>query len=163
MINAGYQWRHGSPYKADANAFAAQLEALKNADGTIELETVLEASEPEDAPLHEEIEWDDQAAAHKYRVSIVRDIMGALRVIPIDIVREEPLPPVRAAIPVSFGTENGGHNTYVLTVQQTTKEAYTDTVRTQAISDIKKLASRLRTLPGCEDLADKLSDIAELM
>jgi hypothetical protein len=163
MINAGYQWRYGSPFKADANAFAAQLDELKAPDGTIELETVLEASRPEAAPLHEEIEWDDSEAAHKYRIGKVREIMGALRVIPIDIVREEPMTPVRAAIPVSMSGQNGGQNTYVMTVQQTTADQYNDTVRAQAVSDIKRLANRLRALPGCEDLAEKLIDIAELM
>lgn len=178
MVTAGYVWRKGSPFRADANAFARQLQQLRSSDGTVSLEIVLDASRPEDAPLHGEIEWDDGVAAHKHRLHIVRSALGALRIIPVNIVREELLPPARAAIPVRMTFtahdvqrhEDGdnedranaeGANVYRLAVTHVTLEEHQAQVRQEALSDIRRLASRLRTLPGCADLAEKLSELAE--
>ena len=163
-MNAGYEWRKGSPFRANANAFAAQLQTLKGADGAKGLTVVLEASKPEGAPLHDEIEWDDESAAHKHRLDVVRDAMAALRVIPVDIVREELLPPVRAAIPVRMV---GGvdaemtPNAYRLTVTLTTMQEYEQSARAEAMGNIRQLANRLRTIPGCADLAEKLMSIVD--
>lgn len=170
MLNAGYQWRYGSPFKADANAFAEQLRSLADTEGAIDLQSVLDASRPSSAPLHGEIDWDDDSAALKHRLGVVRQAMGALRVIPVDIVREEALPPMRATVPVrmTVGREGGRvdngveSNVYRLTVTQVTMDEYAATARAAAMGDIVRLANRLRSLPGCADLAEKLSAIAEI-
>ena len=169
MLNAGFQWRYGSPFKADANAFAEQLRSLADPSGAIDLRAVLDASRPFSAPLHGEIDWDDDSAALKHRLGVVRQAMGALRGIPVDIVREEALPPMRATGPVRMTVGRAGgadgsaeSNVYRLAVTQVTLDEYAATARAAAMSDIMRLANRLRTLPGCADLSEKLSAIAEI-
>lgn len=166
MINAGYTWRNGFPTKADPNAFALQLHALRAEDGTISIDDVLEANRPEDAPLHDEIEWDDEEAARQYRLGYVRQAMGALRVIPVDLVKEEPMAPMRAVLPTRVsGNINGTANSYMLTVTTEKQEEviFNERVRHEALQQVKRLAQRLATLPGCEDIAEQLNSISELL
>lgn len=166
MVSAGYVWRNGFPTKADATAFAQQLQTLKLDDGTVDIVDVLEANRPEGAPLHDDIEWDDAAAAQQYRLSYVRQAMGALRVIPVDLVREEPLQPVRAVLPTRVSNGDAGTaNTYsfVVTMQGQEEVEFTAKVRQEALTQVKRMAQRFATMPGCEDIAEQLNSIVELL
>lgn len=62
-----YQWKTIAGIKADPQAAGAQFKEL---EGTVGLtaENVLEANRAENAPLHDEFEWNDGIAAEKYRV-----------------------------------------------------------------------------------------------
>lgn len=165
-VNAGYAWRNGFPTRADATAFAEQLQALQQDDNTIDIVDVLEANRPEGAPLHDEIEWDDQEAAQQYRLYYVRQAMGALRVIPVDLVREEPLQPVRAVLPTRISNgDMGTANTYsfVVTMQAQDETEFTARVRQQAIMQVKRMAQRFATMAGCEDIAEQLNSIVEFL
>lgn len=162
MINNGYTWRNGVSFRGDANLFAEQLQQLKAPNGTIEVDEVLDAQRPEDAPLHEDIEWDDAAAAYRYRINTITDAMGALRVIPVDVVREEPMPPVRALVPTrTVDKENGTPRSYYFTVSTVEEEEtnINEMVRRQAISDLRSLTRRIASMPGCQDIADQLEQI----
>jgi hypothetical protein len=165
MIHTGYTWRAGFPTKADANDFADQLKQLTAPDGTVNVEEVLDAQRVEGAPLHDDIIWDDIVAAHQFRLSYVQDAMGALRVIPVNLIREEPMPPVRAVLPVH---KNGGEyapGTYrfvVGAIEQNEAELLS-VARQEALLQVGKLARRFATIPGCEDIADQLRSIAELL
>lgn len=165
MVKDGYTWRTGFPTKADANAFAAQLEELRDEQGIIHVDAVVEASKAKGAPLHGEIDWDDESAARKFRLNLVTDYMGALRVVPVDVVREEPLPPLRALVPARRLSENGVTSSYMFTVNvvDAVAEPEIETrMRVQALDNIRALARRLAAMPGCKDLAEQLLSICEL-
>lgn len=162
MLNNGYIWRMGASFRGDANLFATQLQQLKSPEGTIEVDEVLEAQRPQDAPLHEDIEWDDATAAYRYRIDTITDAMGALRVIPVDVVREEPMPPVRALVPTRIiDKENGTPRSYFFTVSTVEEEEtnINEMVRRQAISDLRSLTRRIASMPGCQDIAEQLEQI----
>lgn len=162
MLNDGYTWRIGSTFRGDANKFAAQLQGLKAPDGTIDVEEVLTAQRPEDAPLHEDIEWDDGIAAHYWRIDKVSGAMGALRVIPVNTKTEEREAPMRALMPSRvIDKENGQPRSYFLTVSSAPDDEVNinERVRQQAISDLRRLAQRIATLPGCQDIAEQLESI----
>lgn len=168
MINAGYVWREGFPVRADANAFAEQLRELQREDGAINVEDVLDANRPAGAPLHDSIIWDDQEAAIRYRLDYVRDAMGALRVIPVDIVREEPLSPVRAVLPIRGGDadQDRGGSVYrftVATVKAQDETQFHAQVRQDAIDQIGRMARRLSSVPGCQDIAERLLGILGIL
>lgn len=85
-----YEWKPGSRFKVDANtagAVCGQLEAA----GNLTAKSLLDASRPEDAPLHSEFEWDDSVAAEKFREDQARSIIRHL-VVRLD---EKPDTPVR--------------------------------------------------------------------
>ncbi len=165
MIHNGFTWRRGFPTSADANAFAAQLESLKSLDGTVDAEVVLDAQRVESAPLHSDIVWDDAAAAHMYRIGYVADALGALQVIPVDVVREEPMAPIRALMPtLRLDRDAGMPHVYQFVVSVGGQPNVAEMkVREQALGDVRRLAGKLAKLPGCGDIAERLIELANLL
>ena len=53
----GYTWLAGSRHKVDAEVAGRVCEELER-NGGLTAERLVEASRPEDAPLHKEFEWD---------------------------------------------------------------------------------------------------------
>lgn len=61
-----YKWKPG--YRARVNAqIAGEVCADLEQKGTLTAENLVDISRPEDAPLHEAFDWDDQIAAEKWR------------------------------------------------------------------------------------------------
>ena len=99
-----YEWKSTAKYhiKADAQTAGAVCEELEKKGG-LTAEALVDVSRSEDAPLHNEFEWDNDVAAEKHRVSQARYIIRALVIKREDvdedgnIVEEEPdAAPVRA-------------------------------------------------------------------
>ena len=59
-------WAKGSVFKADPNIAKDVMDQL-SAEGRLSPLDLVEASRPEDAPLHNEFEWNDTIAAQKWR------------------------------------------------------------------------------------------------
>ena len=78
---AAYVWKSGSRIKADADVAGKQCEELEKTVG-LTAKNLLEANRAEDAPLHDEFEWDDKAAAERYRESQAMHIINCLCVAP---------------------------------------------------------------------------------
>lgn len=64
-----YQWKSGSHIKANAQEAGEQFERLAATAEGLTPETVLNANREEGTPLHDSFEWDDTAAAEKYRLN----------------------------------------------------------------------------------------------
>lgn len=64
-----YQWKSGSHIKANAQKAGEQFEQLARTDEGLTPESVLNANRAEGTPLHDSFEWDDTAAAEKYRLN----------------------------------------------------------------------------------------------
>ena len=85
-----YKWNSAAHIKADAQKAGAVFERLSNTVG-LTAKNVLDASRPPDSVLHKEFEWDDSAAAEKYRES-----QAAYLIRSICVTTEQKAPPVRA-------------------------------------------------------------------
>jgi hypothetical protein len=75
-----YQWKAGSRVKADAAEVGALLEGISERDGSISPEAVVDAGREEDSPIHGCFEWDNEAAADKYRIDQARYIIRSVTV-----------------------------------------------------------------------------------
>ena len=75
-----YTFRNGFKHKVDANVAGAVCEELEQSGG-LTGERLVEASRPEDAPLHGEFEWDDSKAAESWRVQQARCIINSLIIV----------------------------------------------------------------------------------
>lgn len=92
---SAYKWKTASYIKANADVAGKMCEDLEKTVG-LTPETLLNANKAEDAPLHNEFEWDDTEAAHKYRLGQARHIIQCLVTVP-EGQREEAIP-VRAFV-----------------------------------------------------------------
>lgn len=90
---SAYKWKTASYIKADAEEAGKMCEELSQTIG-LTPESLLEANKAEEAPLHNEFEWDDTEAAHKYRLGQARHIIQCLITIPEGAAEETA--PVRA-------------------------------------------------------------------
>lgn len=72
-----YQWKDGARIKCDAN-IAGRICAEMEAAGELTARNLVEASRPADAPLHNEFEWNNTAAADKWREHQARNIINSI-------------------------------------------------------------------------------------
>ena len=78
-----YEWVAGARHKVSAQVAGEVCEELEQ-QGRLTAKDLVEVSRPEDAPLHEEFEWNDGVAAEKWREHQARNVINAIK-----IVREE--------------------------------------------------------------------------
>lgn len=90
-----YQWKVPGIMPVDAQTAGNELQRIYERDGVIEPETVVAESRTPSAPLHSCFEWDDEKAAHKYRITQAQNIIRA-----IVVVDEAKQPDTRAFVNV---------------------------------------------------------------
>ena len=90
-----YQWKVPGIMPVDAQTAGNELQRIYERDGVIEPETVVAESQTPSAPLHSCFEWDDEKAAHKYRITQAQNIIRA-----IVVVDEAKQPETRAFVSV---------------------------------------------------------------
>lgn len=73
-----YEWKTGSRHKVSPAVAAEVMDRLAEED-RLNAQELVDESRPEDAPLHNEFEWDDSIAAEKYRegqgMAIIRHLV----------------------------------------------------------------------------------------
>lgn len=74
-----YTFKAGSRIRASAQAAGEMCEELA-ASGALTPKRLLDANRDEDAPLHDEFEWDDGVAAEKYRENQAAHIIRCITV-----------------------------------------------------------------------------------
>lgn len=112
-MNTTYAFKPGSHIRADANKAAEVCENLRKGSG-LSPQSLLDASRPKDAVLHDEFEWDDSVAAEEYRLRQAGHIIRCIVVIhekPIDGAKKEEAVQVRVYHP-THNTEDEKRGTY---------------------------------------------------
>jgi hypothetical protein len=77
-----FRWADGSRLDhVDPQAAGEELERLLEArEGFINANAVVEAARSEESPLHGAFEWNDDKAAHEYRLTQARKVLRSIRV-----------------------------------------------------------------------------------
>ena len=103
-----YVWTEGFSCKLAPETVQRECRHIEKLYGELTAETFLEAATPEGAILHPLIEWDDDKAAHGFRLQQARRVISSLRVI-------YPPQPERtpAFVSVVKRTEDEAHRVYV--------------------------------------------------
>lgn len=112
-----YQWKVPGIMPVDAQTAGNELQRIYERDGVIEPETVVAESQAPSAPLHSCFEWDDEKAAHKYRITQAQGIIRAI----VAVDETEQVPETRAFVnvereyhPVSVVIQNPGKRDVLL-------------------------------------------------
>lgn len=84
-----YAFKAGSHLRGDAQATGEMCERLA-AEGRLTAEQFVEENRPEEAPMHDAFEWDNEKAADHWRVHQARHIIASIE------IRTEKKEPVRA-------------------------------------------------------------------
>lgn len=77
-----YKWKIGSRIKCNAQVAGEFINDISNKNGcNVTAQDLLEASRPEDTPLHNDFEWQDDIAAEEYRKYQARNILNSLTIV----------------------------------------------------------------------------------
>lgn len=134
------------PAKKAAKVVRALRKLKKN--GRLTPEDVVKAAKNPKSPLHPCFEWDDEEAAHQYRLHQARNLVNHVRVRFVDEEGDEIEPPRRVF--VRDIDDEGSHYREIVDVQ----EAETvDRIMAKAISDLADWVDRY------QDLADQLPGV----
>jgi hypothetical protein len=174
-LETAYQWRRGSRFKIKAGAAAAELERIRALhEGIVTPQAVVDASRPENAPLHREFEWRDDVAAERFRQEQARKMIGALMVVltdPRDV--SVSVEPTRVFIPVypsAKQSERVAQEVRVVTGQPAQpggyahfKSIYSNEVlrqdrRAQALADLRGWRRRFRDVENLMALFEELEN-----
>lgn len=111
-----YQWKIGSFHKTDPQVAGEVLHGMAEA-GNLNAKALVDASRPEDAPLHSEFEWDDKKAAEDWRIHQGRNLINALVIMPENETAEAK-EPIRAFLSVkAIDSDNYTRTTEILLTQ----------------------------------------------
>lgn len=83
-------WAEGFRAKADPEIAGEQFDRLAS-EGRLNADEVVRENTPEDAPLHDEFNWNDSEAAHLYRKHQARLLMNHLVCIPVEQPESTPV------------------------------------------------------------------------
>lgn len=98
-----FEYRAGVRYGIKPDVVGNELARIHSAHGTLEPQTVVDESTPDDAPLHPVFEWDTDVAANKYRVWQARNLIKSVRVVHEGKTSSEP---VYVHVPKSAENDN---------------------------------------------------------
>lgn len=80
------RWKEGSRVKCDAEvAYNFLEEVRRDCGGVVDIDEAVRRSEPEDAPLHNDLEWDDSKCGVAYRQSQMKEITRKIIVQRVDM------------------------------------------------------------------------------
>ena len=85
-----YRYRIKGLIKAPPEITGKVCQDIIDKEGAVTPERLVDASKPEDAPLHNEFEWDDNVAAQKFREEQARQIIKNVVVVKVSDETEEP-------------------------------------------------------------------------
>lgn len=143
-----YQWKKASYIKADANIAGAMCEQLEQTVG-LTAKNLLDANRPENAPLHNEFEWDDSIAAEQFRESQARHIINCLCV----ATEEEDQEPVRAFFTISRPVYES------LNVILSSEEKHNDLLRL-ALKELNAFRAKYNNLKQLEPVFEAIEKVS---
>lgn len=143
-----YQWKQASYIKADANVAGKMCEQLEQTVG-LTAKTLLDANRPENAPLHDEFEWNDSKAAEQYREQQARHIINCLCIAPESNDEQ----PVRAFFTIAQPRYES------LSVLLSTQEK-TDSLLDMALRELRSFQNKYSTLKKLQPVFDAIEKVS---
>jgi len=146
-----YQWKSGAHIKGSAQAAGEVCRKLEE-EGNLTPKALVEASRPEDAPLHSMFEWDDAVAAERYR-----EVQGGMIIRYLEVVPSGSSEPVRAF--VSVAAEGGGRS-YMDVTAALSSEPTRDEVLETALAELRAFERKYRSLSELSDVLAAIRKVA---
>ena len=116
---------------------------LADDDGLIKPDRVVEAARPKDSPIHDQFEWNNSAAAEKYRLIQASELIR----VSVEIIDcGEDRDPVMVRAFTSLTTERGESGGYRATVQVLSNKQMREQMLEDAITELQAFEKRYAIL-----------------
>lgn len=146
MAKTKYEWAEGSRMTGDAELAAKVCKELE-AKGSFSAEELVDASEAEDAPLHDMFEWNDTIAARKYRIEQAKKIIRSIVVVMDD-------KPVRYREFSSVSSK-----TYMSTMTALSSERTREILLNSAKTEMERFKAKYKTLTELAGVFDAIDSV----
>ena len=146
-----YEYRVKGLQQAPAQVAGEMMEALEQSEKGLTPETLLYANRDENAPLHNEFEWDDTLAAEKYRL---KQASGIIRNVYRITVETEKADYVRAFVPTGEIK-----NAYVSVASALTNKQWRANLLEQAKRDMYSFQAKYRSLSELSDVIAEMRKV----
>ncbi len=148
-----YEWKSGSRIRADAQKSGELFEQLSATEKGLTAETLLEANKPVTAPLHKEYEWNDEKAAHEWRLHQSRHFINsiAVKVVTADDTEET----VRAFFTT---TEESKYQPITAIMKEKSKR---EKLLELALSELKSFKNKYSTLSELSPVFAAITEVEE--
>ncbi len=147
-----YQWKIPGLYDVSAQDAGAEIESCVNENGYISVSTVVERARSEASAIHGCFEWNDQAAAGKYRLQQAGDLIRNIVSVAVT-ERDGKETPVRVFVNIAGKNERGyksietvignpGEYAYLLTCAKKELESFSR--KYESLSELSAVMSAIR-------------------
>lgn len=166
-----FQFRDGSQINGDAQEIGKRLDALRaRPDGLTPASVVRDARNIRSV-LHQYFEWDDTAAAHKFRVDQASRLIRSVQVVYVDsgptpircvsaFTRDPQMHPVRAFVSI---TRPDGSRKYESTAVAMNEPALRRQVLERAHAELAAFAKKYRDLQELADVFAALDRVGDML
>lgn len=153
-----YKWKDGSHHKVSAQVAGEECEKLES-DGRLTPSNLVDASRPDDAPLHDEFEWDDTIAAESYRKVQASSIIR--HVVVVTHPKQDTESEVRKYVPVPYRDKDDGKkkSRYVCTFKALTEPETREMVLRRAMNELEAFRRKYSSL---KEMASVIAAIEQL-
>ena len=144
------EWKVKGIYKANAQAVYDEIQQIGD---TYTPEQIVEKATDESTELHKCFEWDDSAAAHKYRLSQAQGIVRCL-VLVNEKVEDKEFPQVRAI--VSTNTRENTYEPVKITIRNV--DSY-ERLKAEAFRELEAFRKKYAVIEEIGDIIDELEAV----
>ncbi|MES2634002.1 MAG: hypothetical protein V4669_13595 [Pseudomonadota bacterium] len=152
-----YKFKEGAHLNGDAQAAGERLDALRKKAGGLTPEVVVDDASREGSVLHTYFEWDDSAAARKYRLDQASYL---LRSVTVEISEGDAPSTFRAFVPVQKRT---GERIYESTAMALSDAEYRKQVLAQAHAELGAVARKWRELKELSEVVQAIDRVGQLL
>jgi hypothetical protein len=118
-------------------------------------EAVIEAASPKDSILHGFFEWDDNAAAHQFRLYQARELIRcAVRIVSINNTQK----PIRIFVSLTSDRGSGGGG-YRVTADVLSREDLRQQMLSDALEDMKRFEEKYNSLQELVEVFSAIQDV----
>lgn len=142
-------WKNGVTAKTDA-ATAARIMCELEAKGKLNAQSLVDASRPEDAPMHNDFEWDDAIAGEQWRKAQARTYIASIVYTPVQTQGE----PIRMFAKL---TTRGSEYTSLETILKS-KDSI-EALRAQAAKELESFRSKYLTILKLADATGEITSV----
>lgn len=153
-----FQFKPGSHIKGDPQTIGERLSALE-ARGRLTPDAVLCDAKDPGSVLHAHFEWDNNKAAHRWRLEQAGHLIRCVTVT-VEQHEQEPERTIRAFVPIAGAEEN---RSYVPTLKALGDAEMRKQVLAQAHSELGAVARKYRELRELSEVVQAIDKVGELL
>lgn len=150
-----YKFKPGSFLKGDAQAVGERLTQIRKTHGSLTPYDVVQDAKKESSVLHSYFQWDNEQAAHEYRLQQARHLVACVVITEAD--DHELKAPIRAFVNLSSEGESSYENTIEVMSDEVLRERVLDALE----ADMERQREKLQAFQELAEVVEGIDIVQE--